>query len=142
MAGGIEGVRELGRKLDLLPAKAAGSILRKAVRDAAKPVIDAAKANIPEGIDAHKTYKGRLVAPGFAKRAIRAAVSLSKDKRAAFARIGVRREAFYAVNFVELGTAKQAKQPWLRPAMEDTQQEQVSRLADRLKKEIEKVARK
>ena len=138
---GLEGVAELSRKLDLLPKKASGSILRKAVRFAAKPVIDSAKANIPQGVDSHKTYKGRVVAPGFAKRSIRLVVKGSKDGKAAFGSIGVRREAFYAVNFVELGTSKQAKQEWLRPALRDTESQQVTRLAEKLRVEIQKVAK-
>lgn len=142
MAGEIKGLRELGRKLDELPKKASGSILKKAVRYAAKPVIVDAKQRIPQGVDAHRTYKGRLVAPGFAKRGIRMAVKGSRDGKKAVARIGVRREAFYAINFVELGTSKQPAQPWLRPALESTKDQQVSRLAEKLKMEIDKVARK
>lgn len=142
MAGEIKGLRELGRKLDELSKKASGQILRKSVRYAAKPAVDAAKQSIPQGADAHKTYKGRLVAPGFARRSIRAVTKVSRDGRSASVLLGVRREAFYAINFVELGTSKQPAQPWLRPALESTKDQQVSRLAEKLKMEIDKVARK
>lgn len=139
----IEGVRELSRKLDNLSKKVRGSTLRKAANAAVKPVLEEARNRIPVNKieELHKTYKGRLVAPGFAKRSVAAKVSLSRDGRAVFARMGVRREAFYAVNFVELGTSKMPAQPWLRPAFEAKHREATQRFAEVLRTQIEKVAR-
>lgn len=143
MAYELTGVRELSAKLDKLSAKASGTILRRAANAAVKPVIAEARARIPVNkINAlHKTYKGRYVAPGFAQRSVASKVSLSRDKRAVFASIGVKREAFYAVNFVEVGTSRQGKQPWLRPAFQATQSKQLTAFSEVLKKEIDKVAR-
>jgi HK97 gp10 family phage protein len=139
----LVGVRELAAKLDKLSSKASGQVLRKAANQAVKPVLAAARARIPVNrINAlHKTYKGRDVAPGFAQRSVAAKVSLSRDKRAVFAAMGVKREAFYATQFVEVGTSKQAKQPWLVPAFEATQSQQLTAFSDVLRKEILKVAR-
>jgi HK97 gp10 family phage protein len=143
MAAELIGVRELSKKLDELTLKVRGQVLRRAANAAVKPVLDAARGLIPVNKiqELHKTYKGRLVAPGFAQRSIAAKVSLSRDGRAVFARMGVRREAFYAVNFVELGTSKMAAQPWLRPAFERTRSQALARFAEVLKAQIDKVTR-
>lgn len=118
-----------------------GKVTRSAVRAGAKTVVKRAKELIPEGIDAHRTYKGRLVAPGFARRAIRAITKLSRDKQAATASIGVRKEAYYAVQFVERGTVKQAAQPWLRPALDQASSAALTAIKDTFKRFVDKVAR-
>jgi HK97 gp10 family phage protein len=143
MAIEILGARELGRKLDNLSRKVRGSTLRKAANAAVKPVLEEARNRIPVNKveELHKTYKGRHVAPGFAKRSVAAKVKLSRDGRAVFASMGVRREAFYAVNFVELGTSKQPAQPWLRPAFEAKHQAALTKFSEVLKEQIDKVAR-
>jgi HK97 gp10 family phage protein len=142
VASELLGVRELSAKLDQLSEKVRGSTLRKAANAAVKPVIADAKSRIPinKTDELHKTHKGRSVAPGFAQRSIAAKVSLSHDRRAVFASIGVKREAFYAVNFVEVGTSKQTAQPWLRPAFDAMQSRIMSTFADVLRKQILKVA--
>jgi HK97 gp10 family phage protein len=144
MASELLGVAELSRKLDQLSEKVRGSTLRKAANAAVKPVIADAKSRIPVNAEdrLHWTYKGRQVAPGFAQRSIKAKVSLSQDRRAVFAAIGVKREAFYAINFVELeiGSSKRKKTPWLVPAFESTRGQQLARFAEILKAQIMKVA--
>lgn len=142
MSGALQGVAQLMRQLEELGLAANGKALRAAVRAGSQPVVKRAKQLIPEGVDAHRTYRGRLVAPGFAKRSIRMVTKLSRDKQKASAAIGVRAEAFYATQFVELGTSRQAPQPWLRPAMEQTQQEQLTAVGASLKKTIDKAAKK
>jgi HK97 gp10 family phage protein len=137
----LEGVAELMRQLEALGKLEDGKALRSAVRAGMKPAQERAKALIPQGVDAHRTYKGRLVAPGFAKRSIRSVTKLSKDKQKASAALGVRSEAFYAVQFVELGTSKMSAQPWLRPAFDSTLGAQQAALAASLKKSIEKAAK-
>lgn len=142
MASELKGVAELTKKLRELGHLDDGKALRAGVRAAGRVVVNKAKALIPEGIDAHKTYKGRLVAPGFARRSIRSITVVSKDKQQATAVTGVRAEAFYASQFVELGTAKMAKRPWLRPAFHGSKPEQEKALADKLRAYILKVAAK
>lgn len=116
--------------------------LLKAAEEAALPVLQKARELIPVGVDQHRTYKGRTVAPGFAKRSIRVVARLNKDKTGASASVGVAAEAFYAVQFVELGTAKMPAQPWLRPAYQSTRQAQLSALARRMKVFIERPNRR
>lgn len=137
----LEGVAELMWQLDALGKLEDGKAIRAAVRAGMKPTLERAKVLIPKGVDAHRTYKGRLVAPGFASRNIRVITTLSKDKQKAAAVLGVRNEAFYAVEFVEKGTSKQAAQPWLRPAFYSTRGEQQRALAASLKKSVEKAAK-
>ena len=131
---------------DIRPPRDDRHACRKALGAAAragiKPALDRAKATIPVGEVAHRTYKGRLVAPGFASRNVFVKVNLSRDKQAAFARLGVAREAFYAVQFVELGTSKLPKQPWLVPAFESTQDAQQAALGKSLGKAITRIAKK
>ncbi len=142
MASQLEGVAELTRKLNELGAKTAGKELRGAVRAAAKIAYDKAKAAIPVGDEPHKTYKGRLVAPGFAQRSLRLLARINRRKGSAEALIGVRREAFYALSFVELGTSRMGARPWLRPAFESSQDSMLRSLASELKKRIERIARR
>lgn len=138
----LEGVRELSKALAELPVKVQKAALRKATKEASDLVVAAARSAIPIGVDAHKTYKGRLVAPGFASRNVKAVVRVSRDLTRSFARIGVSREAFYAVNFVELGTSRQAAQPWLRPALQSVEGQAIGIFAMRFKKAIEAAARR
>lgn len=141
MASELIGVADLVKKLRELGKMDDGKVTRSAVRAGAKTVVKRAKELIPEGIDAHRTYKGRLVAPGFARRAIRAITKLSRDKQAATASIGVRKEAYYAVQFVERGTVKQAAQPWLRPALDQASSAALTAIKDTFKRFVDKVAR-
>ena len=146
MASELLGVKELSAKLDKLTEKVRGTTLRKAANAAVKPVIAAAKSNLASVVNQnppqrlHKTFKGRLVAPGFSQRNVAANVSLSRDRRAVFARIGVKREAFYAVNFIELRARGRVGTPWLQPALEDTQSQTLAAFASVLKREILKAA--
>lgn len=121
MADGIKtqfiGFDVLAKKLTTLsdPVES-GKAMRTAVRQAMNDVKKTAAQLMPQGIDPHRTYKGRLVAPGFARRSLRVISKLDKSKNMAYALLGVRAEAYYAVQYVELGTQKMQAQPWLRPA--------------------------
>lgn len=131
----------LAKQLRLLKKNVQGKALRAAARAAITPALERAKQAIPQGVDKHRTYKGRLVQPGFARKSIRAIVVVSRDKQKAEAILGVKAEAFYAVQFVELGTVKQGARPWLRPAFAATQQQQIATLSDVLRSKIEEAAR-
>lgn len=137
----VEGMKELSLKLSKLQRNAGGKILRSAAMSATLPVLRAAQANVPKGTEAHKTYKGRLVGPGFASRNVRRRSRLSKDKTRVFVSIGVSKEAFYTALFLELGTRYIQKKPWLRPALRDNQKEVVKRFSAIMKKKIEQTAR-
>lgn len=123
-------------------ARISPAALLKAAAEAAEPIAQRARALIPVGVDAHRTYKGREVQPGFARASIRVKTVLNKDGTAAMAMVGVAPEAFYAVQFVELGTSKMAAQPWLRPAYAAAKQQQQSVLARNIRTLIEVPARR
>lgn len=143
MASGLQGAAELERKLLALrndvPAE---RVMRPIVRAGIKPAFDKAAATIPVGTEAHRTYKGRLVAPGFSKRSLRIVTRVSEDKTRISAALGVRKEAFYAVLFTELGTSKMPARPWLRPAMRSTIRQQEDALVVKLRKEVDKATKK
>lgn len=138
------GVAGLDRQLAELGKAVTGKALRAAVRAGGNVVKKAAQARIPVGSEPHKTYKKRLVAPGFAKRSVRVVTKLDKTGEKASASIGVRREAFYATQFIELGVPSRgiAPRPWLRPAMHSTQEAQQQALGAALKRAILRAAKK
>lgn len=141
MGSELLGVAQLTRQLKELGKLDDGKALRQAAREGMKPVFKAAQQAIPVGTKEHRTYKGRLVGPGFAKRNLKIVVSLSKDKQSATAILGVSAEAFYVVQFVELGTSNQAAQPWLRPAFYGNKQNEINGIARGLQKAIDKAAK-
>jgi HK97 gp10 family phage protein len=139
----IIGFDALSKKLQTLSnAKEIGDAMKTEVRGAMQEVKKTAAGLIPEGIDPHVTYKGRVVTPGFAKRSLRVVARLDKKRGAAYALLGVRAEAFYAIQFVELGTSKMAAQPWLLPAFEQSTDNAVRMVAQGLREWIIGIATK
>ncbi len=113
----FEGFGDLARTLGALSdPKQAGKVMAGGVREAMKDVKQRAAQLIPTGVEAHQVYSGRVVAPGFAKRNILLRVKRRDSEHRVIGRLGVALEAYYAVQYVELGTSKMAAQPWLRPA--------------------------
>lgn len=147
MVNDLEGYAELDRKLrELRDPKAGANALRASVRDPMLKVAEVARRNIavlsPGRADLHRTYRGRLVAAGFASRNIKVVVKMSRSKQSASALLGVVKEAFYAVQFFELGTAKIARRPWLVPALESSKEAAIRGVGATLKKRIERIAKK
>lgn len=134
----IDGIAELVNKLAALGKLEDGKALRSAARAGVKPIFTQAKANIPKSQEAAKTYKGRLVGPGFASRNIRTITQLKQAQGIARASVGVRQEAFYAVRFVQQGTKKQKSQPWLTNASAQTIDKQIDAVKASLQKSIDK----
>lgn len=116
MASQLEGVAELIGKLNELGVKLAGRELVGVAKDAMQLAEHRARAAMPVGEEPHKTYRGRLVSGGYSISTLHIETKLDKRTGTASAILGVGREAFYAVQFVELGTAHMAARPWLRPA--------------------------
>lgn len=142
MASNISGVDELTKKLsELTNAKGMGLALRSASASGMRKVMNAAKSGVPVGTVEHRTYKGRLVAPGFAARSLRIHSYASPDGQKAGAILGVKSEAFYALQFIELGTSKMAARPWLRPAFQAQQQAALAQFVVMLRKRVEKAAK-
>jgi HK97 gp10 family phage protein len=147
VAADLEGYAELERKLAALASpKEGAAALRAAVRKPAREVMNRAKANIarisPGETPYHRTYKGRIVGAGFAARGLRVQISLAKNKSSVSAKIGVRKEAFYATQFFEVGTAYIGKQPWLVPAFEANIGNMTRGVGEVLKAHIEKIAKR
>lgn len=142
MAEQVQGLRELQEKLKNFGPRLGGSILKRAAQQAMAPVLKEARATAPVGSEPHKTYKGRLVAPGFLSRNIKAKSVLSKDKSTAKAMVGPTREAFYGTAFVERGTSKMAAQPFLVPAFTAKKDEVTERFKVRMRAIIEREAAK
>lgn len=138
MASQLEGVAELTAQLNAIGKGFAAKSLRGTVKEALEVAEHKARANMPQGTEPHKTYRGRLVAPGYALTTLHIETSLNKQTGAAVARLGVGREAFYAVQFVELGTAHTPAQPWLRPAFLESEDEMLRQIGTSMKERIEK----
>lgn len=137
----LEGFRELEKKLDRLSHLNQGRALRVALNASANPVVKQARATVPRGDVPHKTYKGRWVSPGFASRNIRKKVWIARNKTYGSAMVGVRSEAFYALQFLELGTSEIPRRPWLEPAFRLTRGSQTSLFAQKMREYIAKVAK-
>jgi HK97 gp10 family phage protein len=140
----IEGVKELMRKFDQLKGMAQAKVLMAAARSAGNVIAKEAKARIPVGSIAHRTYRKVLVSPGFARRSIVVKTYANKRTGAVGAVVGVRAQAFYAVNFIELERGKSTARgkPWLRPAFEATTDKQISEFHRAFMRVINRVARK
>jgi HK97 gp10 family phage protein len=134
------GAADLARRLKEYEGKLEVSVLRSSVRAAMAPALAAARQLIPVSPPGtkHKTYKGRPVQSGFARDNITIVTKARGDKQAVSAAMGVKKEAFYAVQFVERGTRFMAAEHWLIPAMENNrdamEQALVAKLRDRISK--------
>ena len=141
MASELLGVTKLSGKLKKLIASAEPRQIRSAVSYALTPVVKAAKAAAPVGTQAHKTYKGKLVAPGYLSRNIKKTARVSRDKQVVIGSVGPSREAFYGTQFVEVGTSKISRAPWLTPVFEANQAAMIDRFGDKLEALIKKAAK-
>lgn len=152
----ITGYKELSRHVVGLKYAVSGSQLRNAGRYAMQAAKEQAEQGAPMGdppygpyttrstpLDPYpkKTYKGRLVTPGFSRRSIKLAVKLLGNGTAVRVALGVAREAFYAVQFIELGTSKIAKRPWLEPSFRHSVGEVDRLLRKRLKELMDRSAK-
>jgi len=143
MASGLEGTAVLSKKLKQLGAAYTVPILRAAVRAGMRPAQKKWIETMWRGNGAHRTYKGRLVAPGFGSRSTRIVTKAEPGGQVVSAALGVRKEAFYHVQFIEreLGRSKHVAQPSLRAAMASTLDEQQAALAKKLRERIDKIVR-
>lgn len=140
MANDVEGLASLSRKLSELGDAAAGKALRSALMTASLPALRNIQAAAPVGSKAHRTYKGRIVAPGFLRRNIRRKSLLAKDKSRAIVLIGPAQEAFYA-QFIERGKKGYAPHPFMEQAFESSQHAVLDRFKARLAELIDRAKR-
>jgi len=142
MASGLEGVSFLTKQLLDLAGTAAPRQLVGVAKAAIQPALHAARSTVPQGTEPHKTYKGRLVSPGFALASLETDAKFNRQTGSAEARLGYRQEAFYAAIFLELGTSKMPAQPTLRPALESTEQEALGIIATDMRERIDKITKR
>lgn len=144
MASELQGVRELSRQLAALGRLDEGRALRAAANAGIKPAVTAARFTAPVRMTGglRKTYKGRLVAPGFLQRSVTSRVWLSRTRKKANAYLGVQQEAFYGLQFLELGTSRISKRPWLGPAFSATRNAQLAAVSESLRKSIDKLTKR
>lgn len=103
MADEVIGVVDLLKHLKAIENEMQPKLVAQAIRAAMVPTLKQARANAPKGDKPHRTYKGRLVAPGFLKRNIRLKKMKFKDKGRVGYSLGARGEAFYGYQFIERG---------------------------------------
>ena len=114
----VVGVDELIRKMHNIAEAVKPKIVAQSLRAAMVPMLKDARANAPTGKRAHKTYKGRLVAPGFLKRNIGLKKLRRRDKSIQAYGLWAQKEGFYG-GFVEQGIAGESSttpNPWLGKA--------------------------
>ena len=131
MAIEISGMRELSKKLSAIAQETDPKLVGQALRAAMTPMLNEARANAPTGKEAHKTYKGRLVAPGFLKRNIKLKKLRGRDKARIAYGIWAEGEAWYG-QLVEAGTKRIRANPWLGRAYNS----QKDAVVDDFKREI------
>lgn len=142
MTATLEGTRELAAQLAELGKATSGRVLKAAVSEAMLPTFRQALSTIPVGSRPHVTYKGRRVEPGFAQQNLRLKTWLARDKSAAAAMVGVAPEAYYVLQFIELGTSKYPATPWLTPAFEASKDAAVAEIGRQFRTRIERIARR
>lgn len=148
----LEGLDDLNRAIKELVGDLRRKVVRAALRDAAKPIQRAAVAAAPV---LKKPHPYRL--PGTLKRSI--LVKASKRFNGAGGEIGVyiavrkrkglggkasARNPFdpFYWRFMEFGTARQGKRPYLLPAFETNTRNAIKIFQDRIKDRIEKANRR
>lgn len=109
----LVGTEDLYKNLARLARGTEAKVWKAAASQAMTPVRLAAKLRAPVGTKAHKTYKGRWVAPGFTRRSVRKKTAIENGK--VVVRVGVRKEAYYAVQFLEEGIGPVTERTYNRP---------------------------
>jgi len=138
----LEGVAALTKQLNELSSLEEGRALKRAARVGIKQTFLRSESLITVGTRAFRTYRGLLVAPGFAKASLRIISTINREKNIASGILGVRKEAYYAVSFLERGTRKMPAQPWIRRALSEARTQSEEAFRDSIKDAVEKAARK
>ncbi len=110
----VDGLRELQAKLSAMESKTSQKALRSALMQSATPTVRKLRAAAPVGTRDHRTYKGRLVAPGFLRRSVAKSSKIVRGKNSttAVVYIGVKSEAYYGIRFIDRGTKFIKAHPW------------------------------
>jgi len=156
-----EGFKQLSRQLQNMGRAATGRQLSAAARSAINIAKKEAKARAPVGHPPYKyldksgdyfesewdpyprtTYRGAKVPPGFSKESVATKVKTYQKGQYVVAMLGVRPDAYESVSFVELGTKKISKRPWLEPAFRRSVPAVDAKFQERLKAIIERASKK
>lgn len=146
------GFEDLVKKLGRLEAETSAKVTRNALMYATSPTVRGMKAAAPKGDDAHRTYKNRLVTPGFLSRSVKRAAKINKRTGTVTLRIGVKSEAFYGVTFLDEGIQVNSRngkpikpykisgQRWFKQRFENDEARIIERFRERLAANIRKVS--
>lgn len=137
----LEGVAALTKQLIALQKLDDGKVLKSAVKAGINEALKKAREYVPVGTVPHRTYQGLLVAPGFAKSQLRTIATINSAKNVASGLLGVRKAAYYILQYVEFGTRFQRAQPFIRRALMDAREDAESKLRGVLQKAVDKAAR-
>lgn len=147
----LTGLKELNAKLVKLDSKLAAKTLKGAMMFATGPTVKEMKLAVPKGKKAHRTHKGRLVAPGFLSRSIVRRGALGKNGYGL--KIGVKSEAFYGVSFLDKSitvTSRKGKKikpytikadNWFKSRFEKNQAQILKRFKDKLAQRVAEAVR-
>lgn len=152
MALKLEGLQGLQKQLKAVAAEARPKLMRSAMRAAFKPVLEDAQSRVP--VDTGELRAGLIMASAKVKGQSALAVGIAvtsnstalKQARMAAAAFNEGQSTSMPPqrrwHFIELGTAKRAAQPFLRPAMHVNQQTVIDSMSTELKKKIRKALKK
>lgn len=141
------GVAELSRKLAQLgDAKENAKVLKASIRAGLLQARKVARANArafsPGERETHRLHNGRLVPAGYAAKSLSMSVFVPRQGGKVIGRLGVKSDAFYAVQFFELGTSRIAARPWLVPAFESSQDAMLQGIGRQMRQRIDRIAAK
>lgn len=130
MSAEIKGLKEIIDKLNALPKKLENKVVRSAVRKGVNEIRDLARSKV--SIDTGNLRKS-IVTIGHrenGKIALKVTVRQRKSKSA--------KSPYYA-KFVELGTSKMVAKPFLRPALDESEDKVLDTVIDDIKKGVDEV---
>lgn len=135
IGGDILGGKELERALAQLPKATAKSVLRRALRKAAKPTVAAAESMVPVG------PTGNLKASISINTRLKVSQRGGSRSGGVEIFIGASSPPDYHAHLVEFGTVHMAAQPFMRPAWDSTQQEVLASISAEVWASLAKSAR-
>jgi len=141
MRSSLEGVAALTRQLNALSSLEEGRALKRAVKAGIKPALKRAQDTVPIGTVPFRTYRGLLVAPGFAKQSLRTISTINAAKNVASGILGVRKEGYYILQFVEFGTRKMPAHPFFRRALFDSRSDCEEAFRDSIARSVVRAAK-
>lgn len=135
-----EGFESLDKLFKEMGAAASGKVLRQSVTYAVTPVVQQARKTAPVGSKEHRTYKGRLVFPGFLSRNIGKKSFLSRSKSFASVTVSMVGEAWYGKLFSSAVKKDRAfpHNDFLEQAFDSKKEQMLTRFYDKLGKSIDK----